>query len=121
MSMSFFGTIMAKKGCFMIGLLIFCTYWQLYQSYSSSETSWLEPFPGDTVSWEKYKMMFNKQYSNIEEEYNHYLMFIKNVEYIKAYNELYREGKVSYVESLNQGSDMQSFEVSMGYEDTNNS
>ncbi|XP_052808974.1 procathepsin L-like [Mya arenaria] len=56
--------------------------------------------------FENFKHAHGKQYANASEESQRRAIFVDNVEYINAHNNLYLSGKTSYYMGVNQFSDM---------------
>jgi len=61
--------------------------------------------------WQEYKKKYNKHYNHQEDEMRFKIFKAKLAE-IRAHNELYREGKTSYTEGVNQFTDLTSQEFS---------
>lgn len=65
--------------------------------------------------WENYKQKFNKTYPSSSEDRTHYVNFAIKDKKIKVHNEKYADGKVTYIMSHNEFSDMSSDELSTMY------
>ena len=65
--------------------------------------------------WEKYKVKFNKTYSDAKDEQNKWKIFLKNLNLVLKNNIDYQDGRKPFKKSINTFSDMTADELCGGY------